>query len=401
MMRVRHLNASLFGLLSTAACMGITSSEGPYAGRGITAPAAVATAVRFTDISAGFFHSCAIDSSGAAWCWGSNEFLQAGSTATQPRCEERVCLRTPVRVGGALAFRTVSSGTTHSCGLTTTGRAACWGGPYPGAPVVLGDEQPVSSASPVLVASDSLFVQVTAGVTHSCALTASGQAFCWGQNGLGQLGDGTTLSRARATPVATAVRFTTIAAGGQHSCGISIAGDALCWGSNRWGQIGAGEVPFNNFGVGTSSPVRVAGTREWRSIGAGGEHSCALAVDGSAWCWGQHGNAQQLGDGSMVTHRGLPVPVQGGRTFASLAVGMIANCGLQADGATWCWGSNYFGALGNGRMVSGGEPAPVPLRGGPWQRVSIGGSHSCGIDAQGVSYCWGDGFYGQTGRGGS
>src|SRR5204862_462404 len=70
------------------------------------------------------------------------------------------------------------------------------------------------------------FVAVSAGIAHTCALTASGTAYCWGRNLYGALGDGTTQPADRPVRVGGAVRFTAIAAGWDHTCALDLRGRA-------------------------------------------------------------------------------------------------------------------------------------------------------------------------------
>jgi alpha-tubulin suppressor-like RCC1 family protein len=94
---------------------------------------------------------------------------------------------------------------------------------------------------------------VVAGYEHTCALTLSGRAWCWGSNGSGRLGDGTTFTRLRPSPVAGGLLFRQLTAGTQHSCGVSRNYEGYCWGENGIGQVGvAGGTRF-------LSPVRVIG----------------------------------------------------------------------------------------------------------------------------------------------
>src|SRR5688500_10654125 len=65
------------------------------------------------------------------------------------------------------------------------------------------------------------FQTISAGGFHSCGLTTQGRAYCWGYNQLGQLGDGTNLNRMVPTPVATGLTFRQVSAGSHHSCGIT------------------------------------------------------------------------------------------------------------------------------------------------------------------------------------
>lgn len=106
----------------------------------------------------------------------------------------------PVAVVGGLRFRQVSAGYTHTCGVTTTNVAYCWGGNSSGQ---RGDGTIATDrARPVaVVGGGQRYTQVQAGFTHTCGVTTTNVAFCWGNNASGQLGDGTTTVRYRPTPV--------------------------------------------------------------------------------------------------------------------------------------------------------------------------------------------------------
>lgn len=367
-----------------------------YTNRGVASPVRVAGTTRFAQVSAGFFHTCAVDGEGAAWCWGSNQFLQLGTADTTTRCELLACKRVPVRVSSTLTFRSVAAGYTHSCGITTDQRVACWGSTYSSTEFLLGTAATARSAVPVPIDSNLQFTQVGLGWSHSCALSTAGLVYCWGLGVNGLLGTGTRVPSPAPVPVATALRFVQIAVGGAHSCALTASGEAWCWGFNRWGPLGYGDVPPNSYDLGVDRPTRVAGTQQWRAIAAGTDHSCALDDRGRAWCWGLN-SALQLGHGRLDSHSGVPVAVQEDRAFSQIIAGSVNSCGRMTSGEVWCWGSNYFGALGNGRQVNGGEPRPVQLRGGPYASITQGGSHACGIDTSGVTWCWGDQLFGQVG----
>lgn len=401
-MPISHPLRRLLAALALAALGGCTDPAGadnPYAGRGVLTPQRTAGGRQVARASAGFFHTCAVTPAGEALCWGSNQYGQLGTTAAVAQCEVFRCSRTPVAVEGGHAFTTVSAGTTRTCGLDGAGAAWCWGGSQAqGEPGYLGDGTPRSGATPVRVAADSPFVAITAGGA-SCALTASGVAYCWGENFEADVGDSTTQPRLAPVPVAAgALRFRAIAAGRAHVCAITLDDRLYCWGSNRWGQLGIGDVPYDAFGFKRIYPSPVWRDSTFRAVAAGGAHTCALTTSGRAYCWGQNENAQQLGDESGVTHRGVPGPVAGGHLFVDVTAGTVATCGLTASGESWCWGSDYFGGLGDGREVNGGVGHPVLTRGGPYRAVTVGGSHACGVTSGGELDCWGDGFYGQVGR---
>ena len=80
---------------------------------------------------------------------------------------------------------------------------------------------------------------MSTGYDHTCGL-ASGVAYCWGNNALGQLGTGSLISAPTPAAVAGANTFSSISAGVAHSCGVTQQGPALCWGANDAGQLGTG-----------------------------------------------------------------------------------------------------------------------------------------------------------------
>jgi len=108
----------------------------------------------------------------------------------------------PVPVSGGMTFNAVSAGEGFSCGVTTSGRAFCWGDNFAGelgtgtntGPEGCEFGRPCSRA-PVAVSGGLTFVTVSAGASHACGVTSDGAAYCWGDNSAGALGDGTTTSQ--------------------------------------------------------------------------------------------------------------------------------------------------------------------------------------------------------------
>src|SRR5207244_347176 len=143
-------------------------------------------------------------------------------------------------------------------------------------------------------------------------------------------------------------------------------------------------------------------TVTFATVQAGAYHSCGLAANGAAYCWG-NGTYGQRGDGTKAS--GLaPVAVGGGPTLSAISVGAIHTCGLTAAGAAYCWGNNSAGQLGIGPLspnVCSAEPcstSPVAVSGGlTFTALSVGYWHACGLTSSGAAYCWGDNDGGQLG----
>jgi alpha-tubulin suppressor-like RCC1 family protein len=350
-------------------------------GAGPAAPAPPAGALRFTDISAGYYHTCALTASGTTWCWGENGFGTLGDGSRTDR-------RRPAAVAATTSFSAIDAGAGHNCALTAQGTAWCWGQNDEGQ---LGDATVTIRDRPVTVAGDRAFTQVSAGHAHSCALTAAGTAWCWGDNSSGQLGTGQTGGKSEVpVQVVSPVPFARIEAGYYQTCALDTAGLAWCWGQNDSGQIGDGS------GEGRAAPVAVSGDRQFTDLSAGDRFVCGLS-GGEAWCWG----AARAGELGPHPPSATPVRLQGtgGATHVRASMGSSTNvsahpygCVLR-NGRAECWG----GAI-RALREAGAAPARLEPTFGA-TALAAGSDHVCVLDRRGYAYCGGGNYFGQLGDG--
>lgn len=233
-------------------------------------------------ISVGFFHSCGLERSGAAYCWGYGNVGQLGDSVVPPHVSLAL-----VPVAGGYTFKVVHSVNFHTCGLTTTYRVYCWGSNNQGA---LGDSTLTEKYAPTPVYGGGTFLTIVAGFSHSCAIGVDSYTYCWGANTVGQLGDGTTTMRLMPTRVIAAPALVSLTAHGQFTCGLTALGATWCWGQS--------------YG---SSPKAIVQPEPFTAIAAGFGHICGVTLTHRAYCWGVNTNGQ-LGDGTK-TSRSAPTLV--------------------------------------------------------------------------------------------
>lgn len=358
-------------------------------------PNTIVNAISIARLGVGAHHACAIRANGTLWCWGDNAFGALGDNSSEP-------LRaTPVNESTAnTTWTRVDAGGSHTCAMRADGSTWCWGLNSHGQ---VGDGSNTNRAVAVREQSVAVdWVEVSTGDMHACALKGDGSLWCWGSSFSGQLGNTTTGADAHSNMpdrvTSQSSNWTQVTAGGYHTCAIRTDGSLWCWGNNLRGQLGQG-----NQGSDTNRalPSRVGADNDWMSVSAGGWHTCALKTDQSLWCWGSNFYGE-LGDGTSGSAADRLVPTRettNGTNWALVSAGSHFTCALSATGERFCWGLNVDGQLGNGTATNAVAPARADTDGTLWKAVASGGSHSCGVRSDDEVKCWGRNSRGQVGAG--
>ncbi len=236
---------------------------------------------------------------------------------------------------------------------------------------------------------------LAAGDYHSCALTEGGSVKCWGWNPYGELGDGRACGFSCPFVVSTSgleSGVASIAAGGYHTCAVLTGGGAKCWGANATGQLGDGTI-FQRL-----TPVDVSGlSGPVTKLTAGYNHTCALIQSGGLQCWGSN-DFGEVGDGTLIS-RVRPTDVSGLTSgVADVSAGGFSTCVAMASGGIKCWGYNSQGQLGDGTTADSSSPVDVAGL-ADVTHVSVGEAHACALTAGGGVKCWGSNGEGQLGDG--
>jgi len=111
--------------------------------------------------------------------------------------------------------------------MQTDGTLWCWGSSTAGQ---VGDGTMIERDTPVQVGSATAWATVSAGEDHTCATRPDATLWCWGSNTTGALGDGGTSSEAAPVPIQAATAWTIVGAGGSHTCAADTTGRDLVLG---------------------------------------------------------------------------------------------------------------------------------------------------------------------------
>ena len=181
----------------------------------------------------------------------------------------------------------------------------------------------------------TLYQAISSGLSHSCAITQSGDIRCWGTNDRGQLD----------VPVIDGT-FVSVSASGNHTCAIDSNTQVHCWGLNTAGQT---DVPEPNSG--------------FVSIHTGSGSSCGVKESGELVCWTTNTQITDI------------LPENPAYTDIVLGEGgaNVQSCGLTPEGAISCWARNQFSV-------------DIPT-GGPYTEIQSNYGWLCGLTTSGALDC--------------
>lgn len=384
-------------------CWGVATGDGNYTQR--TTPVAISTVTTtllygktLTRIGVGdSTQSCATTGT-EVYCWGTNTYGYLGNNTTTTSYP-------PVRVKfnhsfdeNSYRFYQNANSATPGAALTSANTAASLSGPNQAFRLRTGIKTYAAISS------------VASGANHTCAL-ANNKVYCWGAGASGQLGNGGTASsmipvEVTMSGVLANKLVTSIAAGGDTTCVIA-SGRPYCWGEGSNGQLG------NSASADSSVPVAVTtsgslNNKTTNTLAVGGNHVCTVAADGLPYCWGL-GVSGQLGNSSNASSN-APVAVTAaspgsltGRKVISITAGSDFTCAVADNKSAHCWGEGSNGQLGQNTGADSNYPVAVyatgALSGKTVSYISAGGNHACAISSDYLVFCWGGNANGQVGNG--
>ncbi len=237
--------------------------------------------------------------------------------------------------------------------------------------------------------------ELSLGPTHLCALV-NASLFCSGNNRFGKLGLGNKFESNGVPGKLALTNVSMVKVQRNHSCAVKLDGTVWCWGLNSKGQLG------NNATTDSGTPIEATqfgGNAD--DVALSQLTTCALLKDQTVACVGD-GSEGRLGNGANLDSQ-VAVAVSGLTNVVQLVSGDYHFCARKADSTLWCWGMNYYGQLGQNNTAPYNIPVQMKDVAGTGNfaqvtDVQVGGYHTCFVN-NAQAYCVGLNSYGQLGDG--
>ncbi|HWC35234.1 MAG TPA: hypothetical protein VG650_10440 [Mycobacteriales bacterium] len=268
------------------------------------------------------------------------------------------------------------------------------------------------------MAAEAGSTQVSMGCSHALYLHPDGTVWASGGNSWGQLGNGNTTDSTAPVQVTGLTNVTQVAAGCYVSVALRADGTVWVWGQNQ-GLPTANPPDGSCPGFGGTTtvpcflhPTHWQGPTDVKKVVAGLSVG-ALQADGTAYIRGQqiassspvtdiaiesysasspayvviHGQVYEAGGGAVAGIDG---------TVVSIGAGGFTGYAVTSDGATWAWGDDRYGQLGD--QGSTAQASAIKVPGLPPTVAVVGGLfHAVALDTAGNAWTWGDNTDGQAG----
>ena len=310
----------------------------------VKTPVPVASTDRYVKVAVGDEIACAITTAGQVQCWGTG----AGSLGSGIVYNVNVPVPTPVADTDSYTDISVNTYTSESvCGVTTAGQVKCWGenGFFGTLGTAVTNDYEVRVPTPILDTTPYLSFDAQA----MCGITQAHEYRCL---------DIVHYARDN-TPAVVAWETVDVgepivsASVGGHTCVVTVSGIAKCWGSSSWLGTSAGPTTPSQV------PTPVTGDHRYTAIEVGDVSTCAVTTTGHIDCWGENPFGE-TGIGTLGVTYG-PTQVADSDTYTDVALSVTTTCALTTAGPAKCWGLNNHGQTGTMRTITEPVLSPKPV----------------------------------------
>ncbi|RDX68758.1 PH, RCC1 and FYVE domains-containing protein 1, partial [Mucuna pruriens] len=352
-----------------------------------------------------------IESLGDVFIWGEvwADCNSADGFGNQASCKTDVLIPKPLESDVVLDVHQIGGGVRHIALVTRQGEVFTWGEDSGGR---LGHGFEKDFSRPHLV--ESLAITnvsfVACGEYHTCAVSASGDLFTWGDgtHGAGILGHGTDISYwtpKRVGPL-EGIQVVSVACGAWHLALTTSNGKLFTFGDGRFGVLGHGDRESVSY----PKEVQLLSGQKAIKVACGVWHTAAIieitvpsgsnASSRKIFTWGD-GDQYRLGHVNKETYlQPTCVAALADYSFQQVACGNTMTVALTVSGHIFTMGSTAYGQLGN-PMSDGKVPILVrdKLVGEFVEELSCGAHHVAVLTSRSELYTWGRGANGRLGHG--
>lgn len=281
---------------------GNNSSSDSYEPVQVAGPSGTGYLSNIVHVAVGQYYTCAVNSSGNVYCWGyqGNGRLGTSTSSQSGVSYYPVPVLSPSGSGLLSNIVRVTAGVAATCALSDTGVQYCWG---TNTSAALGPNTS-SAITNYYPRNYSVYptnlVQIAQGNNNGCAVNSSGSLYCWGANTYGQTGlssnGGPIIKpyqvKGGVQGGTNLTGVTNVSVGNATTCATTATGDSYCWGNSSNGQVGNS----------TSSTFYTVPQKVYDTTGNTGtalsnilytatsaSHTCAVSTSasgGNVYCWG-------------------------------------------------------------------------------------------------------------------
>ena len=338
----------------------------------------------WTAVSGGNAHVLAIRSDNALFAWGFNGNGQTGGgSGASPTTQI-------FGSGGESLFTNISAGVSFSTAIRSGGTLFTCGGAQGNSEDMLGRK--MHEKNPVSITPDKSWAVLSCGTLNasSGAIRSDGLLFTWGPSFYGSIADGTNTGKSSPVQIGSS-SWTAVSMRSATNAAIRSDGTLFTWGFNSNGQVGDGTTTVK------SSPVQI-GSSSWTAVSCGSSHIAAIRSGGTLFTWGSNSNGQLGLNQSTTISNSSPVQV-GSSSWTAVSAGDTFTLAIRSDGLLFSWGSNGNGELGLNQPTTISNSSPVQVGSSSWIAISAGKNGALAIRSDRMLFAWGFGYNGQIGDG--
>jgi regulator of chromosome condensation len=337
----------------------------------ISKPRAVKLPIDCVQICAGGLHTLCLGTNGVPYSFGLNDEGALGRITLE---EDDTFV--PGKIDIKERIVQVSAGDSHSAALTSSGDVYVWG-------LFRDSNGPINAkmSTPVKISKLTNVVKITSGTDHLVCLTMDNRVYTMGNGEQGQLGRKVDKNDLEPGQVVLKKGHRRLLIDdvwtGQYNVFVrdSTSGDVYVWGLNNYFQLGIATddevIPF---------PVKssVFSVRLWKTISGGQHHTLALSTNGTVYSIGRkdygrlgQGNVNGIADAPLLNEVILP------EKCSLISAGTAVSFAASVDGSIYSWGINTS-QLGQGEMEHDVVvPKKITTKLGKFcVQLSAGGQHS-------------------------